>query len=132
MKVSDKRKDFRYPIAALVSFWWSCQDGALSKGQGVTHNVSESGVWIVSNFLPPADAMIQMRITLPKVEGSEKCACLEGEGVVVRMIDWKTAAGARDGPIGFAAAVHFCLRPFNDSDLPNGHDATSAARTHVN
>ena len=132
MTTSDMRKDTRYQIAALVSFWWSYHGGTSNAGQGVTQDISQRSLWIVTDTMPPPQgARIQMTVTLPRMQGSRRSMTLAGEGIVVRSESWETTKNSV-GPPGFAAVVQFYPEQSGDADLLNSYSTTTPASAYSN
>jgi len=97
----DLRKATRYPLNAPVFYWWESADGTLQEAQGVTRDISDRGVFIVTRHLPPAGVRIEMDVHLPSVSSAARSAQLRGEGTVLR------SSEAEGGEPGFAAAMVF-------------------------
>jgi len=125
------RRDVRYQIAALVSFWWSYQGELPNEGHGVTYDISQNGVWILTDAIPHVGARIQLTINLPRLEGSRRSARLEGEGIVVRCKKWG-AANDNEGPLGFGASVQLHAEGFDDADLLTDQSDMAPAPTYTN
>ena len=104
------RKAKRYQLRAPALFMWAPQDGDPQSVQGVTRDINTFGVYILTNALPPAGALVQMEIVLPKLTDTGPGMHLTGEGVVLRVEPRRTKA---DGTTecGFAASVQFYPEP---------------------
>lgn len=95
------RKATRYRLQVPAFYWWESADGTLQEAQGVTRDISDRGVFIVTKQLPPAGVRVEINVHLPSVNSAARSAQLHGEGTVLR------AAEAEAGESGFAAAAVF-------------------------
>ena len=73
----------------------------MQEAHGITHDISDRGVFVLAKELPPVGKCVELDIHLPTFGGSARAAQLHGEGTVVRT----TARGATES--GFAASVLF-------------------------
>jgi hypothetical protein len=105
MTVLELRGATRYRMAASVEFWWPTQKGTIRASRGVTRDMSNCGVMILSDHCPPVGAAIQLKVSLPSRQGRDHGMELEGDGVVVRV---QTSDASSPLPLksGFAASVH--------------------------
>lgn len=100
------RKANRYQMSATVFFFWMNKNEPEQYGQGVTRDINLSGVYVLTNALPPVGARILMDILLPKLSDAGNGMHMTGEGVVLRVEpSGNNDAGAKVG--GFAASVQF-------------------------
>jgi len=105
--VIELRKAKRYPLRAPALFLWALpQDGKPRSGKGVTRDINISGVYVLTDTLPPVGARVQMEIVLPKMADTGFGMRLHGEGVVHRS-EPRGSKGAGSSDEGFAASVHF-------------------------
>lgn len=95
------RKSTRYLVSAPTFYWWERADGTLQGAQGITRDISDRGVFILANELPPVGKCVELDVYLPAVPGTARAAQLHGEGTVVRV----NGGGATES--GFAAEVVF-------------------------
>jgi hypothetical protein len=100
------RKSKRYPLNAPVLFLWAPHEGKARSGQGVTRDINASGVYVLTDVLPPVGALVQLDILLPKLEDPGFGMSLAGEGVVLR-VEPQSAQGAGTSGAGFAASMQF-------------------------
>lgn len=100
------RKAKRYRLSAPALFLWAAQEGKLQSGQGVTRDMNASGVYVLTDALPPVGALVQLDILLPKLADPGFGMSLAGEGVVLR-VESKGSQGVESGEAGFAASVQF-------------------------
>ena len=96
----------RYPVAVPVDFWWPSADGEVQSSQGMTRDVSISGVMVATIECPPVGVRIQMTVHLPGSAGRGHGLELHGEGVVVRVQD-RVPSRPNDLTHEFAAWVQF-------------------------
>ena len=82
------------------------QRGGPQGGQGVTRDINASGVYVLTDALPPVGALVQLEVLLPKLADRGVGMCLAGEGVVIR-VEPSGSQGAGTSERGFAASVHF-------------------------
>jgi hypothetical protein len=108
-KAIEMRKVARYRLVTKVSFMWALQCGQSLSGEGITRNINISGVYIMTDGLPPVGAFIQMDIFLPNLTDAGSGMQLYGEGVVLRA----EPRDADSSESGFAASVQFYPRRRN-------------------
>ena len=95
------RKATRYPVNAPALYSWEGADGTLQESQGITLDICDRGVFILTKEVPPVGKCVELDVRLPAVAGTARAALLHGEGTVVRT----SGRGAKES--GFAAAVVF-------------------------
>ena len=95
------RKARRYRLSEPAVYCWERADGTLQEAQGITHDISDRGVFILAKELPPVGKIVELDVHLSTVTGTARAAHLHGEGTVVRT----SGRGAKES--GFAAAVVF-------------------------
>jgi hypothetical protein len=61
---AERRKVIRYRMSALSIFRWSSSRADHFQGEGVTRDVSVSGVHVAAETCPPARSILQMEIVL--------------------------------------------------------------------
>jgi hypothetical protein len=106
MGTVEGRKSDRYRLNAPVFLFWTPQNSPPQSSEGITHDVSLSGVYIYADETPPVEEIVQMDILLPNpVPGCSEIH-LTAEGVVLRseLSYDEIASRSRHG---FAASVHF-------------------------
>ena len=95
------RKATRYRVSTPAFYWWQRADRTLQEAQGISHDISDRGVFILAKEVPPPGAHVELDVHLPAVAGTSRSARLHGEGTVVRI------SGPGDKGSGFATAVVF-------------------------
>lgn len=108
----------RFELSAPATFWWMAGEGSLRSSIGVTKDISNSGVLIAASECPPVGAAIQVAVLLPRSEGRGYGMKLQGEGVVVRVDDTRSANFA-ERPFVFAASVQFYPEQLEASEQPS-------------
>jgi PilZ domain len=99
--VVELRKSRRYRLPAPASFLWERPDGLLQEGRGTIRDISDRGLYVSGDLVPPPGAHLDVDVYLPSLEAGGGAVQLHGEGTVVR-VD-REAEGIK----GFAAAVTF-------------------------
>lgn len=97
----DLRKSRRYRLLAPASFLWERPDGLLQEGKGMIRDISDRGVFVTGDLVPPLGAHLEVDVQLPSLDAGSGAVHLHGEGTVMR-VD-REAEGIK----GFAAAVAF-------------------------
>ena len=95
------RKAKRYRLSAPVVFVWPPQNGKPHSGQGVTRDINTSGIYVLTDAVPPIGARLQMEIVLPKMADASPGMHLQGEGIVLRCDNMDASKR------GFAASAQF-------------------------
>ena len=68
--------------------------------------MNASGVYVLTDSLPPVGALVQLDILLPKLGDPGFGMSLAGEGVVLR-VEPQVSQGTEGKAAGFAASVQF-------------------------
>jgi PilZ domain len=93
----------RFVIMAPASFSWRSRDGVLHRAEGTTRDISSHGVFIGTNQMPAAGAVVEVDVTIGLSGAKGRITRLKGTGTVVRV-------NTRDEQTpGFAAAVNFAI-----------------------
>ena len=95
------RKAQRYVIASKVWFNWQTTDGRWLEGEGITRDISEDGLFVLTATLPTVGAPIIVMVEMPTLKMFPRPITYRGSGKVVRI---EPEVG---GLCGFAAAVTF-------------------------
>jgi hypothetical protein len=80
---------------------WERPDGLLQEARGTIRDISDRGLYVSGDVVPPLGAHLDVDVHLPSLEVGSGAVQLHGEGTVVR-ID-REAEGIK----GFAATVEF-------------------------
>jgi hypothetical protein len=87
----ERRGAVRYELRIAVAFFWENAEGDKFQAEGVTRDISEVGVYVLSGTCPPLKSKVRVEVTLAQpgiVSGS-----LKGRMQVLRV--------ERDGPEEF-------------------------------
>ena len=95
------RKGQRYIIASKVWFNWQTKDGRWLEGEGITRDISEDGLFVLTDTLPTVGALIVVVVEMPALKMLPRPITYRGSGKIVRI---EPELG---GVCGFAAAVTF-------------------------
>jgi hypothetical protein len=104
--VIELRRAKRYRLSAPVLFMAAPHEGKLVSSRGATRDINATGVYVLTDVLPPVGARVQLDILLPRLEDPGFGMSLAGEGVVVRVEPHGSPGGGTSKP-GFAASVQF-------------------------
>jgi hypothetical protein len=94
-----RRSEDRYAISAPVKFKWQTIHGTWRKGNGVTRDISGSGIFILSYPVPVPDAPIVLTLDVPSLSGATGPVVFQGRGRVLRI------EAPHGHPLGFGASV---------------------------
>lgn len=61
----DRRQHTRFDLNAPVTYTWKDRKGSLRTGSGTTRDVSECGLFVFTDSLPPAGKIIRFEVTFP-------------------------------------------------------------------
>jgi PilZ domain len=95
----DRRQRRRFDVSAPVTYIWANSDATEHSAAGVTRDVSESGVFIIGDSLPPVGATVQFEVSFSFRDDSQ--IEMRAHGKVLRV----EATGSDRMPRGFAAAT---------------------------
>jgi hypothetical protein len=111
------RKAIRFPLEAPIVFRWA-DSGTEKQGEGRTHDISETGAFVLSSMCPPVGAEISFNIFLPLLPDFEPKTRVEAMGRVLRV----EQARGLEGRDGFAIlSEHVFLRVNNHGDRQTTH-----------
>lgn len=94
----DRRQHRRFDLKAPVTFTWRAK-GETRRADGVTRDVSETGLFVVTDFPPPSGTVVRVEVSFPLREDSQ--IQMKAQGKVVRV----EAGGYSNTVQGFAAAT---------------------------
>ena len=92
----ERRKFTRFALEYPVLISWRDPQGVLHRAEGVTRNVSVSGVFFRGRTSPPVGAQIEFNVFFPWIESRESTLRMTTEGTVVRA-SLQMIGGERDG-----------------------------------
>ena len=90
-------------------FWWT-DTGVEKRSEGRTHDISETGAFVLAHTCPPSGIQIGFKVFLPMLHGSEPNARVEALGKVLRV----EQVGEHGGRDGFAISTRHTLLRFSD------------------
>jgi PilZ domain len=111
----DRRHHKRYHLQATARFSWKDAGGARFEGSGLTRDISEKGVFVLTKHIPPSGTTVRLEVRAPSHSGSG--LLIQSRGQVVRV------EGAAQPPatLGFAAATRSLkLRDCNPAVISAG------------
>jgi hypothetical protein len=92
----ERREQTRYDLRALVDFEWVEADGVPHRGRGQTRDISTKGMFIYSDFQPPAKADVQVEVSLRSFDEAVTNLGMKVEALVIRL-EPPTSLGIRHG-----------------------------------
>lgn len=105
--VMDRRRNTRYDFRAQVRFSWKGPDGIRHREEGLTRDISERGIFVLTEFHPPFGTRVRFEVSYNSAPTRQ--LRIQGQGQVVR-IDKADQAQKQDG---FAAATK-AIKLFGD------------------
>ncbi|MHB8616342.1 MAG: PilZ domain-containing protein [Candidatus Acidiferrales bacterium] len=108
----DRRQHTRFDLSAPVTYFWKEQGSIRRAGRGTTRDVSECGLFVVTDSFPPAGAVIEFEVSFSFRDDSQ--IQMKAKGEVVRVDANGNAAAVH----GFAAATKvlwLCNPAFNSA-----------------
>jgi hypothetical protein len=75
----------RFPVQATAVFWWIDANGILQHGEGHIRDVSERGVFVVSDDCPPLGARVGLEFCLERFPGTTHSLGIHVDGHVLRV-----------------------------------------------
>jgi hypothetical protein len=96
------RIDNRYRLSCSVLYLWLTADGYLQNTRGEAHNISAHGIFVLTDLCPPLGTQVELKVLLPRLDGTGVGMRLQGKGKVLRVVQSST-----NDPNGFAASVKF-------------------------
>jgi hypothetical protein len=92
----EQREQFRFGLRALVKFKWIDGDGVLHQEEGVTRDISSKGMFICSEFQPPAKVDLRAEVLFSCMAGADTNLELRPRAVVLR-VESATKSGSSGG-----------------------------------
>ena len=93
----DRRIHTRFDLTAPVTYTWTEQDGICRTERGSTRDVSECGLFVLTDSFPPVGTVIQFEVAFSFRDESQ--IRMKAEGKVIRV----DADGSAKEAHGFAA-----------------------------
>jgi hypothetical protein len=78
----DRRKSARHLITGRVWFQWQSAEGVWFDGVGTTRDISQAGVFVESESIPPVTSTIKLIVVLPTGWETDATLCLSASGHV--------------------------------------------------
>jgi hypothetical protein len=111
----DRRHHKRFELEAVTRFTWKNAEGVRCHGQGLTRDISETGVFIVTSKCPPSGAAVRLQVRASALSTSG--LMMQTSGQVVRVEQTERPRPAA----GFAAATRSLkLRDFKPAVIARG------------
>jgi len=95
----DRRLHQRFDLQATARFSWKDAGGVRIEGQGLTRDISEKGVFVLTPQVPPSGTSVRLEVRAPSLSGSD--LLIQSRGQVVRV----EGASQPQAGAGFAAAT---------------------------
>jgi hypothetical protein len=107
LEVMDRRRNHRYDLRTRVGFSWEDLEGICHRGESLTRDISEVGVFVQTNSCPPVGTTVQLEVSFHSAtaEGVQ----IQAQGRVIRV----EKADQSQAQCGFAAATQ-TMKVFND------------------
>jgi hypothetical protein len=93
----DQRQNKRYQLKTAVKFSWESPQNGCCRGEGVTRDISPSGVFVLTDERLPLGTTVKLEVTLPSPRKSPSGALLRTRGHIVRAEQLGFAAVAEMG-----------------------------------
>jgi len=106
------RNAIRFPLEASVQFWWKDETGTDHQNEGRSRDISERGVFVVSNDCPPQGVKIGLRLSLEELPNVARGLWMAIDGYVLRVENW--AGGWGREKYGFAVFSEEAMLKEND------------------
>jgi PilZ domain len=94
----DRRQNQRFDLKAPVTYFWAEAENNQGTGHGITRDVSQSGLFVLTDSLPPVGTAIELELSFHL---RDKSLQMRANGSVVR-VETKAGAGRAHG---FAAVM---------------------------
>ena len=93
----DQRQSKRYQLKTAVKISWESPQDGICRGEGVTRDISPSGVFVLTHNRLPLGATVKLEVVLPSSRKEASGASLRTRGHVVRSEQLGFAAVAEMG-----------------------------------
>jgi hypothetical protein len=120
----DRRQHDRYELQANARFSWKDTGGARWRGRGLTRDISEAGVFVVTRDAPPSGTPVRLEVQACSAAGSGVLVRTKGQVVRVE-VNEQPASG-----LGFAIVTRsLVLRSCKpERAAPNGRQKVPSKR----
>jgi hypothetical protein len=81
----ETRNSLRYSVRAPVFFKWSDLQSRLRHGEGITRDISSGGLFVWSPEAPPAGALAEVEVLLPRLLDGGTGLSIHASGRVTRL-----------------------------------------------
>jgi PilZ domain len=95
----DRRNHKRFDLEATARFSWTDATGVRWQGQGLTRDISETGVFVLTPDCPPSGVAVRLEVRASALSKSGLMMQTKGQVVRVEVIEPQAAIA------GFAAAT---------------------------
>jgi hypothetical protein len=99
LEVMDRRRRHRYDLRTQVRFSWEDLEGIYHREESLTRDISEVGIFVVTNSFPPVGTTVQFEVSFHSATAQGVRIQAQGRVVRVENVD---RSRAHDG---FAAAT---------------------------
>lgn len=89
----ERRKRKRFHVKVPVTFTWKKSGGGPFTGKGITRDMSANGAYVVSDTVPPINAIVLMKVHIPQFYGSGSLLIT----ATMRALRIDRAAGGKEG-----------------------------------
>jgi PilZ domain len=96
----DRRRSNRYDLTSPVGFSWKNADGLWCWQEGRARDISESGVFVVTDQPPPTGSAIRFELSFVHPASAQRVQ-IQASGSIVRI----DKTDGEPGEIGFAATT---------------------------
>jgi len=79
----DRRRSYRYDVAAQVKFNWKDAEGVCHRDEGLVHDISQSGMFVLTNSHPPIGTTVRFQIFLQSAAAAR--VRVEAQGQIIRL-----------------------------------------------
>src|SRR5215469_14975770 len=79
------RRGQRYIIDSKVWFNWQTTDGRWLEGEGITRDISEDGLFVLTDTIPTVGAPILVVVEMPALKMLPRPITYRGSGKIVRL-----------------------------------------------
>jgi len=93
----DQRQNNRYQLKTAVKFSWESPQNGICRGEGVTRDISPSGVFVLTDERLPLGTTVKLEVKLPSPRNAPSGAFLRTRGHIVRAEQLGFAAVAEMG-----------------------------------